>query len=172
MTERSESMIAVVAEVCASPTRQNYLSGCRCSACKAASAAYHREWRARDPERRRQYHQEWYRRDLDQNRSLRAKVTVRRRQETLALLGGKCVRCGFNDHRALQVDHVNGGGNQHRESIGHSASGFLNAIKKSPALFQLLCANYNWIKRHENKELKNGRRWSKDRLLIPLENNS
>ncbi len=32
------------------------------------------------------------------------------RHEVITFLGGKCIRCGFTDERALQLDHVDGGG--------------------------------------------------------------
>ena len=36
------------------------------------------------------------------------------RVRVLEFLGDKCIRCGFDDERALQVDHKEGGGNQER----------------------------------------------------------
>lgn len=80
------------------------------------------------------------------------------RNITLEALGGKCVRCGFNDPRALQIDHINGGGSKERKKIKPSASGFNKIVLKSflagENKYQLLCANCNWIKRVENKEHK------------------
>lgn len=73
------------------------------------------------------------------------------------ILGGKCKRCGFDDIRALQIDHVNGGGNkEHKE--GGSYKIYLKIIsnKNAEGEYQLLCANCNWIKRYENKEVRNG----------------
>ena len=71
---------------------------------------------------------------------------------TLMLLGGKCSTCGENDHRCLQIDHVNGGGCYDRLdgnkswSIAHIWYGGL--IEK----YQVLCANCNWKKRYDNSE--------------------
>lgn len=66
------------------------------------------------------------------------------------MLGNKCNRCGFDDRRALQIDHVNGGGCTERNAIGQV--GVLVRALKHPDLYQLLCANCNWIKRDENGE--------------------
>ena len=78
------------------------------------------------------------------------------RLEIIELLGGKCVSCGFNDWRALQVDHINGGGTKHRKTFSHSPSSLFEEIIKSIKLneykYQLLCANCNWIKRYEKGE--------------------
>lgn len=77
------------------------------------------------------------------------------RSATLALLGGKCVQCGFSDVRALQIDHINGGGNKDRRSSG-GPSTYYGIVQKSfsngDGKYQLLCANCNMIKRFVNKE--------------------
>lgn len=78
----------------------------------------------------------------------------RLRDEVLRLLGGKCVRCGFDDPRALQVDHIEGGGGQEHKLINSSYT-FNKRIVDNPERrqkYQLLCANHNWIKKWENKE--------------------
>jgi hypothetical protein len=63
----------------------------------------------------------------------------------------KCTRCGFVDIRALSLDHIAGGGNQHRKQIG---SGWYRKLRKAsyPEGYQVLCMNCQWIKRVENKE--------------------
>lgn len=71
----------------------------------------------------------------------------------VAALGGKCVRCGFDDERALQVDHVNGGGvKEARALTGMKNKVILDKVLKGSEDYQLLCANCNWIKRVENNE--------------------
>ena len=78
------------------------------------------------------------------------------RKETIFAYGGKCKFCGFSDSRALQIDHINGGGRKEiREKFKKSSRGFLYWLKKNnfPSdEYQLLCANCNQIKRHTNKE--------------------
>jgi len=79
------------------------------------------------------------------------------RRKVNAKLGGKCVKCGFSDRRALQVDHVNGGGNKHRKTI-HWYTFYKSILNDTVDVdVQLLCANCNFIKRYENKEHKNGK---------------
>lgn len=67
-------------------------------------------------------------------------------------LGGKCVKCGFSDPRALQIDHINGDGNLMRTRSNHGWSQFYREIisKKYDGKVQLLCANCNWIKRRKD----------------------
>lgn len=72
----------------------------------------------------------------------------RTRLAVFDVLGHECVRCGFDDKRALQVDHINGDGAEHRRRETN-AVGLLRGVKARPHLFQILCANCNWIKKSE-----------------------
>lgn len=76
------------------------------------------------------------------------------RTEVLDLLGGVCCKCGFDDRRALQIDHVKGGGlyDYNRSPGGVYLSRVKRHIKRGGKKYQLLCANCNWIKRNEQKE--------------------
>ena len=89
-------------------------------------------------------------RQLKRDRIKRVKTEVYR------LLGNKCVRCGFDDIRALQIDHVNGRGNLERQKKGRGGTNFyfflLKELHNGSKEYQILCANCNWIKRSENKE--------------------
>lgn len=69
-------------------------------------------------------------------------------------LGGRCCKCGFDDARALQIDHVHGGGSKERRLIGrgNGATFYKKVLADTENKYQLLCANCNWIKRYENKE--------------------
>ena len=75
------------------------------------------------------------------------------RREVLVLLGNKCTRCGFDNWKALQIDHINGGGRQDIESFSSNVA-YLSAVKasveKQENKYQLLCANCNQIKRYED----------------------
>ena len=76
------------------------------------------------------------------------------RNELFELLGGAfCVKCNFSDKRALQIDHVNGGGNKHRNTLT-SHRQFADYVKLHLNEFQVLCANCNRIKVYENKEVR------------------
>ena len=75
------------------------------------------------------------------------------RKATLELMGGKCVICGFSDYRALQVDHVNGGGSKAKKLITRLYHNVvMESVLKGESKYQLLCANCNWIKRFEKGE--------------------
>lgn len=67
-------------------------------------------------------------------------------------LGHVCCRCGFSDKRALQIDHVYGGGNQEHSEIKNVDKFLKKVLEDSEGLYQILCANCNWIKRAEGFE--------------------
>lgn len=84
----------------------------------------------------------------------RAKSKIQRdklREQVFELFGYKCSRCGFDDRRALQIDHKNGGGARDRKRFSQTT--FIKYVLRTPDLFQVLCANCNWIKREENNEI-------------------
>jgi len=76
------------------------------------------------------------------------------RNKVVTYLGGRCSICQFSDFRALQIDHVNGGGSVERQTLKDSKF-YQKVLTDTSGLYQLLCANCNWIKRHENEEYGN-----------------
>lgn len=70
------------------------------------------------------------------------------KQKISLILGDKCVRCGFNDPRALHIDHVYNDGYKDRKSTWNTLTKF-KAIMNDSTRFQILCANCNFIKMHE-----------------------
>jgi hypothetical protein len=133
---------------------------------KEERARYMREWRRNNPERSREIHdranQKW-RANNKHELVLRTALFVRKkRDELLEFFGNKCVRCGFGDKRALELDHVNGDGFKYKRGQlhgggeGHNIGRFIKNIKANPheakKRFQLLCANCHRIKTSECKE--------------------
>jgi hypothetical protein len=84
--------------------------------------------------------------EKQRSRRIKAKQTILNRY------GNICTVCGFDDIRALQLDHINNNGNEERIRIGGSTkfSGwrfyeYLISIGL-PDGYQTLCANCNMIK--------------------------
>ncbi len=63
--------------------------------------------------------------------------------------GGCCAKCGYSDHRALQLDHIKGGGTKEYRALG---KGVYHRALAHPEDYQILCANCNLIKATENRE--------------------
>lgn len=73
------------------------------------------------------------------------------REKIFSILGHVCVRCGYTDKRALQVDHIHGGGNAENRKMTRDQF-YRRVIEVGKAEYQILCANCNVIKNIENQE--------------------
>src|SRR5689334_24398966 len=95
------------------------------------------DWRVNvSPSTRSSYRRRWYQ-------------IIRHR--AIAALGGMCVRCSYSDFRALQIDHVHGGGHRERQQK-KGTSYFYHVLKNlKSGRYQVLCANCNVIKRLEDQ---------------------
>lgn len=102
---------------------------------KARRAAYAREWARSHPER-----------------SSEARKRFKRNYKTNVFnhYGGTvCVCCGEQTLEFLTIDHINGGGRQHREEIGAIGGiALYRWLRKNnyPDGFQVLCFNCNCTK--------------------------
>jgi len=67
------------------------------------------------------------------------------------LLGDHCAQCGFDDKRALQIDHIHGGGRKDRAKLSPFKY-YEQVLREGKSRYQILCANCNFIKRVENNE--------------------
>jgi hypothetical protein len=65
-----------------------------------------------------------------------------------------CVKCGFDDIRALSIDHKNSDGASHRKEL--NGKNFYKWLIENqfPSNFQVLCMNCQFIKRHEENEYR------------------
>lgn len=94
-----------------------------------------------------------YRRYAEDYKTRAREYNDRMKAAVYDLLGRKCVECGMEDVRALQIDHVSGSGCQDRKkSRSNYYKHVLQGILSSPGKYQVLCANCNWIKRSILKE--------------------
>jgi hypothetical protein len=109
-------------------------------------------WTKRNPEKAREYRKRWNAKNPGRLTEFRRNYHRKLRKAVVSFLGGKCARCNFSDERALQIDHVNGGGKQELKKI-HGIPYLKKVLNDKTGAYQLLCANCNWIKRFENNEL-------------------
>lgn len=115
----------------------------------------------RDKDKWNAYYRGWYAKNKDKIAQRRVELRKINKQQpihyhhkVIERLGGKCIKCGFTDIRALQIDHINGGGNKERKVKGKSLYRELFYLSNEElySKYQCLCANCQWIKRHENFE--------------------
>ena len=89
------------------------------------------------------YQQRWYQKNI--------------RNKLFNMVGKNCVHCGFLDKRALQIDHINGGGwSEYKQqgNINKMYKFYIQNPELAKKRLQILCANCNWIKRYENNETR------------------
>lgn len=103
--------------------------------------ATHREQKNKQMREYRHTHPHY---DVIRTRNWRRKL----RRKVIDHFGGKCVKCGFTDWRALQIDHINGGGREDRLNYRSCPIKYHSKLLTvEPGIdFQLLCANCNQIK--------------------------
>ena len=151
---------------------------------QADRRAYHRRWSAAHKDKLRLYreryelrHPEWESKQRTWRREWRRRIAWKYREQALQALGSACVRCGFTDPRALQIDHKEGNGMAHRRALtkgkrysGDAQTRLHKDVLANLSRFQLLCANCNWIKRHENAEDGHGpwRTYTPEPVVITL----
>jgi len=116
----------------------------------------------------REYHRKWRLTHIEQVHASQKRCRVKNREhqnqmnqqvriETLTYYGKgelACVRCGYNDIRALSIDHVKGDGKALRDLGELTGVALYRRLKNLgfPVGYQTLCMNCQWIKRKENHE--------------------
>ena len=142
---------------------------------KARKAAYDKEWRAKNKEHVKEYGKEYIKKYYQENREKvlsqqkehyvenperrKRRNTPKydkehsrhRRKEVLNFLGGKCEKCGIDDWRVLQIDHINGGGGKERKSGYNFAKIRKDVFEYGRNKYQVLCANCHILKHFEER---------------------
>lgn len=118
-----------------------------------------KRWRRLHPEEEKQYGKKYYWLHRDECQRKAREYYRQLKVEVLTHYGnGKlaCVVCGEADIACLSIDHIEGGGLQHRRSLGiGSGSRFYSWLKQNeyPKGYQTLCMNCQYKKKARRKEL-------------------
>lgn len=95
--------------------------------------------------------------DYQKERAWKKEQWKRWREKVLDVLGNICSHCPFSDPRALQIDHVHGGGCAEERLLGRGVGYMkhvIDSVMRGEGKYQLLCANCNVIKKVVNNELR------------------
>jgi len=125
-----------------------------CPSCRERHHNYHREHRDELLKRMR----ERYQNRKEEYVEISRQTYWRLKHEAFILLGDKCVVCGLTDRRALQIDHIHGGGYKENQVLNPMTflRKVIRDVKAGTSIYQLLCANHNAIKRWEKMEFPVG----------------
>ena len=125
---------------------------------KDKEKAYYKKWASGNREKVYAYNREYAKRNRQKVERTRRIWRANLKATVLTHYGkGKlaCVFCGFDDIRALSIDHINSKGNEERREIKpqrwqrFTGVEFYRWLKKNnyPEGYQTLCMNCQWIKR-------------------------
>ena len=126
-------------------------------------------------EAERSRYKKWYEANKDRAREMKKQSMLKRRLENpdlhrkqsrdakarlkailFDLYGHVCARCGFDDKRALTLDHKLNNGNKERKELGERGVYVKARDNYLPNEYQTLCMNCQFIKRNEiTQESKN-----------------
>lgn len=112
--------------------------------CKQCVVVKNAAWRAANPEKRKGYEASRRKRLPEQVSASVRRTRQKRRNEALDALGGRCVGCGLDDRRVLQIDHVLNNGSEERRTM--DASAVNRRVVLHPDEYQALCANCHVLK--------------------------
>lgn len=105
--------------------------------------AYMRQWNIKNKEKVKAYKKARYKRLKDTGYFLAQarRYSWQRRLKVLELYGGECVCCSESRPEFLTLDHVNGGGKQHRNLFRGGDTYLLSLLKEKREDIRILCAN-------------------------------
>lgn len=132
------------------PLVEFYTSGkkkSRHSQCKACGLAYSREWYYKNWHRRRAQIAVYTRENSEHLRERGRSYGQALRSAVIEGYGGQCACCGEREFDFLTLDHIHGGGNQHRKKR-KSHGIYLDVINANfPPEYRILCFNCNFATR-------------------------
>lgn len=105
-----------------------------------------RRWRAKDPTRHAAYMRDYRAKDPEAYRAYMRSYHRKQRERVIAHYGAKCACCGETTWEFLSIDHMNGGGTQHKKEIGAGRLVEWVIRNNFPTEIQILCHNCNQAK--------------------------
>jgi hypothetical protein len=122
---------------------------------KVVSRNYHRDYYLKHRERLNAATRKSYQKHKEERRLTANYNRLQVRIEVLTYYGkGRlaCTKCGYDDFRALTLDHIEGGGKEaERQRKGTNLAPWLKR-RGFPQGIQTLCMNCQFIKKIEEKE--------------------
>lgn len=113
----------------------------------ATRSAYYHRLTPGQKELKRQQKLESAARHREETHARVKEQSIAARARVIAGYGGRCACCGESTPEFLCIDHVNGGGREHRKQVGAGLAYYYWFEKQGfPPEFQVLCHNCNMAK--------------------------
>jgi hypothetical protein len=111
------------------------------------------KWRADNPEQAKALSRKWYHKQPKRSHEVTSKHRRKLRTETIIEYGGKCAKCGIDDHDVLDVDHIfnDGAIDRKKHLFAYNLYRELKRLGYPKDRHQLLCKNCNWKKELERR---------------------
>ena len=90
----------------------------------------------------RERKKKWHKKNKKKRNASGRRFNRKYRMLAIEAYGSKCECCGENHYEFLAIDHIDGGGRQHRQEIGGNFYRWLNK-NDYPEGFRCLCHNCN-----------------------------
>lgn len=85
---------------------------------------------------------------LEKRRIKQRSKRLNNKKVVLAHYGACCARCGIDEIRVLDIDHIHNNGHEEGHNRSHLADGLVTGLRKWED-YQLLCSNCNRLKYYE-----------------------
>jgi hypothetical protein len=123
---------------------------------------YFEAWKKDNPDKVKKYSSDHYLKKHEHYKKKHREYTADTKRTVLTHYGNgemKCVLCGFDNPKALTIDHIFGGGNTHRKECG--GSGGIKVYRwlirnEFPSGFRTLCANCQLIEYYSKSNSPSG----------------
>ena len=122
---------------------------------KKTSKDYYRKWYENNKEKAREMkriNMRKYRAANPQKYRAQSRAAKKKLKDAVFdIYGRRCVRCGFEDERALTLDHVKNNGSKERSELGERGVYYRALKEENYNDYQTLCMNCQFIKRVKDR---------------------
>lgn len=119
---------------------------------KQKSRERYHNWYHKNPEKNRKkktlYMREWRKMNPEKAKASWKRAKQKQRAKLLKIYGEECALCGFNNPKALTLDHINQNGNEERKRLGERGVYYRALEKYRPDEYRILCMNCQFITRN------------------------
>ena len=81
-----------------------------------------------NPQKQRDFQKNWIATKRSKDRDSQRRYWKKIRKQVIDKLGGRCINCGCDNPDALEINHINGGGNEDKRINGNGKQFYLHIL--------------------------------------------